>query len=143
PCAQNNSRLPAVKWNSNRSSPFVDFVVKLSSIPNLANVSINIVTQHVRGKTSHPGIILSLVFAVFLWGGNNTGTKVIVSAWPPIWTGASRFLCAGLLLLALLKWTPWLGATNEVSSGLRKRLWLYGGCSLASYIVCFNWALRF
>src|SRR6266550_5466962 len=104
-------------------SAFVYFVDKLSSIPNLANVSINTVTQHVRGKTSHPGIALSLVFAVFLWGGNNTGTKVIVSAWPPIWTGASRFLCAGLLLLALLRWTRWLGATHEVTPEMRKSLW--------------------
>jgi len=109
----------------------------------LANNPLNIVIHHVAGKTSNSRLALSLTFAVFLWGGNNTGTKVIVNAWPPIWTGASRFLCAGLILLALLRWTRWLGATHEVTPELQKRLWLRGGLSLATYIVCFNWALRF
>lgn len=95
------------------------------------------------GKTSNTRLALSLAFAVFLWGGNNTGTKVIVSAWPPIWTGSSRFLCAGLILLALLRWTRWLGATHAVTPEVQRRLWLRGGLSLATYIVCFNWALRF
>jgi len=83
------------------------------------------------------------VFAVFLWGGNNTGTKFIVQSWPPIWTGGSRFLCAGLLLLAILRWTNWLGSRTTLTPAMRRELWSRGGLSLAAYIVAFNWALRY
>jgi len=79
---------------------------------------------------------------VFLWGGNNAGTKWLVAAWPPIWTGGIRFLFAGLLLLAVLRFTSWLGEYRPLTSGLRRQLWLRGGLSLAVYIVLFNWALR-
>ena len=58
-------------------------------------------------------LALSLVFAVFLWGGNNAGVKFIVGAWPPIWTGASRFLCAGLVLLLTI------GAPSALRSSAR------------------------
>lgn len=91
----------------------------------------------------HLILALSLVFAVFLWGGNNTGTKLLVSAWPPIWTGCSRFLCAGLLLLAILRHTTWLGNWQPLQPGLSWRLWWRGGLSLATYIVTFNSALQF
>jgi len=94
-------------------------------------------------KVGNGIIALSLVFAVFLWGGNNTGTKFVVGAWPPVWTGASRFLCAGLLLLALLRHTKWLGERKALDPDLRRRLWWRGGLSLAAYIVAFNSALRF
>jgi drug/metabolite transporter (DMT)-like permease len=85
----------------------------------------------------------SLVFAVFLWGGNNAGIKFIVGAWPPIWTGGTRFFCAGLLMLALLRWTTWLGPITPLTAELKRRLWWHSGLSLAVYIVVFNWALRF
>jgi drug/metabolite transporter (DMT)-like permease len=60
----------------------------------------------------------SLLFVVFLWGGNNAGTKWLVAAWPPIWTGGIRFLLAGLLLLAVLRFTSWLGEYHPLTSGL-------------------------
>jgi drug/metabolite transporter (DMT)-like permease len=94
-----------------------------------------------NGK-SNAWLALSLVFTVFLWGGNNTGIKFIVGVWPPVWTGGSRFLCAGLLLLALLRWTTWLGRWEPLTPELNRRLWWRGGLSLATYIVVFNWALR-
>ena len=84
----------------------------------------------------------SLLFTVFLWGGNNAGTKWLVMVWPPIWTGGIRFLLAGGLLLAVLRWTSWLGERHVLVPGLRRQLWLRGGLSLALYIVAFNWALR-
>ncbi len=83
------------------------------------------------------------MFAVFLWGGNNAGVKFLVGYWPPVFVGATRFLCAGLLLLALLRWTDWLGEWQPTPRALQGRLWLRGGLSLAVYIVTFNWALRF
>lgn len=82
------------------------------------------------------------MFAVFLWGGNNAGTKFVVSSWPPVWTGGSRFLCAGLLLLGLLRVAPWLGRRAVLTPELRRRLWFGSGLSLAAYIVTFNWAVR-
>src|SRR5215831_11011267 len=100
-------------------------------------------SRRVFRAKSDGALALSLVFAVFLWGGNNVGTKFIVGTWPPIWTGGTRFLCAGLLLLAVLRWTKWLGALSPLTADLRRRLWLHGGLSLAIYIVTFNWALRY
>jgi len=84
-----------------------------------------------------------LVFAVALWGGNNVGTKWLVASWPPIWTGSTRFVCAGLLLLTVLRWTTWLGSYVVPSRELNRALWWRGGLSLAAYIVVFNIALRF
>ncbi|HEU0039655.1 MAG TPA: DMT family transporter, partial [Verrucomicrobiae bacterium] len=92
---------------------------------------------------TNAALALSLLFAVFLWGGNNSGTKLLVAAWPPIWTGGTRFLCAGLLLLAVFRWTSWLGDRHAPSAVLRRQLWWRGGLSLAAYIVSFNWALRY
>jgi drug/metabolite transporter (DMT)-like permease len=90
---------------------------------------------------NHALLALSLLFAVFLWGGNNVGTKFIVATWPPVWTGASRFLCAGLLLLAILK----LSGKHHASSNtdLQRKLWLRGGLGLAVYITSFNFALKY
>jgi len=92
---------------------------------------------------SNAAITASLVFAIFLWGGTNIGVKYLVGSWPPIWTGCSRFLCAGLLLLAILRWTEWLGTSAHVSNELKSSLWWRGGLSLAVYLAAFNCALRF
>ena len=89
---------------------------------------------------TNAGLTLGLVAAVILWGGSNAGTKYVVAYWPPIWTGASRFLCAGLLSLCCLRW---LGPVHPIGGALHRRLWLRGGLSLATYIVTFNWALRY
>jgi drug/metabolite transporter (DMT)-like permease len=93
-------------------------------------------------KRSDAILAASLVFAVFLWGATNTGTKYIVATWPPLWTGGTRFLCAGLLLLALLKHTRWFGTPHPLTPEIRRQLWWRGGVSLAVYIIAFNWALR-
>jgi drug/metabolite transporter (DMT)-like permease len=93
-------------------------------------------------KTSNAMLGLGLLLAIFLWGGTNTGTKFILAAWPPMWTGGSRFLCAGLLLLGILRWTDWLGRGSALGPEIRRRLWWRGGLSLAVYIVVFNSAVR-
>jgi drug/metabolite transporter (DMT)-like permease len=91
---------------------------------------------------SNAAIAGGLLFVVFLWGGNNAGTKWLVAAWPPVWTGGTRLLCAGLLLLAVLRFTSWLGEYRAVTSRQRRQLWLRGGVSLAVYMVAYNWAMR-
>ncbi len=85
----------------------------------------------------------SLLFTVVLWGGNNAGTEWLVMSWPPVFTGSIRFLAAGILLLALLRFTAFLGPFQPLTPELRRQLWLRGGLTLAVYIAAFNWALRF
>jgi drug/metabolite transporter (DMT)-like permease len=88
----------------------------------------------------------SLLLVVFLWGGNNAGTKWLVSPelgqWPPIWTGGTRFLIAGILLYSVLRFTRLLGKFHPLTPSQRRRLWLRGGLSLAAYVVVFCWALK-
>jgi O-acetylserine/cysteine efflux transporter len=96
----------------------------------------------VSEKNNHTAIAGSLLLVVILWGANNAGTKWLVASWPPIWTGETRFLFAGLILLAVLRYTPWLGKFQPLTPGVRRELWWRGGLSLASYIVLFCWALR-
>ncbi|NGO39867.1 DMT family transporter [Limisphaera ngatamarikiensis] len=85
---------------------------------------------------------LGLLLAVFLWGGNNAGVRFLVQHWPPVFTGSTRFLLAGLLLWAVLRRTRWLGPWEPVPRTLNAPLWWRGGFSLAAYIVVFNEALR-
>jgi drug/metabolite transporter (DMT)-like permease len=80
--------------------------------------------------------------AVFLWGANNAGTKYMVMAWPPIFVGATRFLAAGYLFAALLRWTPIFGKTHTITPELSRKLWLRCGLVLGIYIMVFNWALK-
>ncbi len=101
-------------------------------------------------RKSNAALTADLLVAVLLWGASNVGVKFIVAGtqahpatWPPIWTGATRFLCAGLLLLAVLRWTDWLGPYKTPSPELTRQLWWRGGLSLAVYIVIFNWSLRY
>lgn len=95
-------------------------------------------------RTNNALLAAGLVFAIFLWGGNNAATKHILGSWPPVWTGSSRFTLAGLLLLGVLHWTRLLPAANRpLSPEIKRRLWWRGGLSLAVYIVVFNTALRY
>jgi drug/metabolite transporter (DMT)-like permease len=82
------------------------------------------------------------MFAVVLWGANNTGTKFVVTSWPPLWTGGSRFVAAGLLMALLLKLFPGLGQSQPLTRALKLQIWLRGGLSLAVYITVFNFALK-
>ena len=59
-------------------------------------------------------IAATLVFAVFLWGGNNAGMKFLVQTWPPIWAGASRFCPA--CMLGFLRWTSLLARGRGLSA---------------------------
>ncbi|MGA2542102.1 MAG: DMT family transporter [Verrucomicrobiota bacterium] len=95
-----------------------------------------------QNKPNNTLIAAGLFFAVFVWGANNAAAKFILKSWPANFTGSTRFLAAGLILLALLRWTKLFGATHAVPPDLNRRLWWRGGLSLAVYIVVFNWALK-
>jgi drug/metabolite transporter (DMT)-like permease len=109
----------------------------------LANRGTAWLTPGVLSGKTNASLAFGLVFAVALWGGNNAGTKWLVGSWPPIFTGGTRFLLAGLLLLVILRTTNWLGEYVRPSSVLNRALWWRGGLSLAAYIVVFNYALKF
>jgi drug/metabolite transporter (DMT)-like permease len=97
----------------------------------------------VLAKKSNGAIVVSLVMAVVLWGASNAGTKFLVTSnWPPIWTGSTRLICAGLVLLAGLKWTTWLGELKPLSAAEERGMWLRGAASLALYMVVFNEAMH-
>jgi len=105
-----------------------------------------VLSQRVFSNRPNSVVAAALVFAVFLWGASNAGTKLLIGGdapWPLIWTGGSRFLCAGLLLLAVTRWTRWLGVAHPLAADISRRLWWRGGLSLAVYILAFNWALKF
>jgi drug/metabolite transporter (DMT)-like permease len=93
-------------------------------------------------KKNNPAIAGGLLLVVFLWGGNNVGTKWLVASWPPIWTGGTRFLIAGVVLLAVLRFTRLLGEFKPIERSLWPQLWLRGGLGLSAYIVPFCWALH-
>ena len=93
-------------------------------------------------KKNHTAIACGLLLTVILWGGNNAGTKWLLREWPPIFTGMTRFLFAGAILLAVLRFTKLLGEFQPLTFVQRKQLWLRGGLSLAAYTVAFCWALK-
>lgn len=93
-------------------------------------------------KPNNTAIAGGLLLVVFLWGGNNAGTKWLVGSWPPMWTGSVRFLLAGIILLAVLRFTSWLGEFQPLTREIRGQLWRRGGLGLAAYIVAFCWALK-
>lgn len=93
-------------------------------------------------QRNHAAIAGSLLLVVILWGGNNAGTKWLLGAWPPVFTGATRFLFGGVLLLAVLRFTKWLGEFQPLTPVQRRQLWLRGGLSLAAYTMAFCWALK-
>jgi len=96
----------------------------------------------VSGKKNDALIASSLLLVVILWGGNNTATKWLLGAWSPIWTGGTRFLFAGMVLLAVLRFTRLLGTFQPLTRHQYHQLWLRGGLSMAIYIVAFCWALK-
>jgi len=96
----------------------------------------------VEKKSDHGAIASGLLLAILLWGANNTGVKVLVKFWPPMTIGCTRFLAAGLLMLALFRWTRWFGGQTPLTAEMKRLLWVRSGLSLAIYIVAFNWALK-
>ena len=93
-------------------------------------------------QKNNASIAGGLLLVVILWGGNNVGTKWLVGSWPPVATGCMRFLCAGLLLLAILRCTNWLGEFQPLTREHYRLLWRRGGLALAIYIITFCWALH-
>jgi drug/metabolite transporter (DMT)-like permease len=83
-----------------------------------------------------------LLLAVIFWGGNNAGTKWLLASWPPIATGSTRFLAAGIILLAGVRLFAPAVAREKISAGAWRSLWLRGGLSLAAYILFYALALR-
>jgi drug/metabolite transporter (DMT)-like permease len=101
-----------------------------------------LLSGRVERKPNNGAIAAGLLLSVILWGANNTGVKVLVKFWPPITTGSTRFLAAGLIMLALFRWSKSFGGQTPLTAETKKLLWTRTGASLAVYIVAFNWALK-
>ncbi len=95
-----------------------------------------------RAKTDG-GILAGILLAIFIWGGNNAAIRFTVREWGPCFLASSRFLAAGVLLLAVLRWTDWFGKPSPLTKDLRQQLWWRGGLSIAAYVVAFNFCLVF
>lgn len=100
------------------------------------------IDQPVFAPKSDRWVAVGLLFAVLLWGANNVVTKLLLKGWPPLWIGSTRFACAGLLLLSLLRWSSGLGKRTPITPELSRILWIRGALSLALYITVFNCALQ-
>ena len=88
-------------------------------------------------------ILSAIGIAVFLWGGNNVATKIVITEWPPMWATCVRFLVSSALLLGLIQRVPSFGPSSPIDRDLKQRLWLGPGLSFTVYIVAFVWALKF
>lgn len=93
------------------------------------------------GKPSNESIAAQLLLVMMLWGGNNVALKYQVRHWPPVFIASLRFLCAGILVLALMRWSNWLGQPAKLTASEKRRLWTHGAVSLAVYIVIFVWSV--
>jgi len=92
---------------------------------------------------SNGGILAGILIAIFVWGANNAAVKFTVTHWGPSILACTRFTLAGLLLLALLRWTKLLGRSSRLNAELRRDLWWRGGLSITVYVLAFNYALVF
>jgi drug/metabolite transporter (DMT)-like permease len=92
-------------------------------------------------QPTNSAISAGLLLAVIFWGANNTATKYLIGFWPPALFGCARFTIAGIILLAILRWTKWLGVSNRTPRELNAALWLRGGSTLAAYTLVMNYAL--
>ena len=134
------------KRRKDASGPFAKLCVRFLPTRCIKPYKIANVEEHESSKLrapSHGSIIIGLLFAIFLWGGNNAGAKFLVKSWPPVTVGSTRFLCAGLLMFALLRWTSWLGTASVLPGPVKRSLWWRGGLSLGAYVAVFNLALRY
>lgn len=88
-------------------------------------------------------IASELLLVMILWGGNNAAMKYQLRFWPPVFTASIRFLCAGFLLVLIMRWTQWLGRPADLTPEQRRELWTHASLPLAMYITVFVWALHF
>ena len=95
----------------------------------------------------HLLIAASLVLATIVWGANNATIGYLVGSqygdWPVLWTTGTRLLFAGLLLMALLKWTRLFGEASPVPADLNRRLWTRGGLLFIGWAAGFSWAVTY
>ncbi|MBM3822800.1 MAG: DMT family transporter [Verrucomicrobia bacterium] len=99
-------------------------------------------TWPVGRMKSHAAITVELLWVMVLWGGNNAAMKYQLRFWPPVFTASIRFLCAGALLMLVMRWTQWLGKPADLTPVQRRELWTRAGAPLACYITVFVWALH-
>lgn len=116
---------------------------RLSGWNSFAEAPRGPLTRRVFETKSSGGILSGILLAIFIWGANNVAVKFSVGWWGPSILAGTRFLLAGLLMLALLRWTTWLGRPSHLDAALRRDLWTRGALSISAYVLAFNYALVF
>ncbi|MBZ9712605.1 drug/metabolite exporter YedA [Deinococcus multiflagellatus] len=81
-----------------------------------------------------PAVLLCLGLVYVVWGSTYFGIKVAIETLPPLGMLAARFVVAGALLLAVLRWrgAPWPTAREWGASALVGTLLLGGGTGLVT-----------
>ncbi|WP_221089584.1 drug/metabolite exporter YedA [Deinococcus aquaedulcis] len=81
-----------------------------------------------------PAVLLCLGLVYVVWGSTYFGIKVAIETLPPLGMLAARFVVAGALLLAFLRWrgAPWPTAREWGASALVGTLLLGGGTGLVT-----------
>jgi drug/metabolite transporter (DMT)-like permease len=95
-------------------------------------------------RFSHPGVLvpLALVSLYFIWGSTYLAIRFGLASYPPFLMAGTRFVCAGAVLFAFLRWrgyaaptrAQWLNsaATGAMLLGLGNGLVCYAEQSVAS-----------
>jgi drug/metabolite transporter (DMT)-like permease len=92
---------------------------------------------------SNLAITLGIATAMVLWGINNVAIRFMVQNWPPLFTAVTRMFCISAILLAVLRWTRWLGEPKPLSRKLHWEVWRQAGVWQATFVVLFSYALYF
>jgi probable blue pigment (indigoidine) exporter len=95
-----------------------------------------------KPASSSTPVIVALTAAVVLWGANNVALRQLVVVWPPLFTGSTRFLIAGAILVGLGAGARVLGPFPKPDRARNAQLWR-AGAVLAVYIAATNWTLHF
>ncbi|MBG89618.1 MAG: hypothetical protein CMO80_22345 [Verrucomicrobiales bacterium] len=90
---------------------------------------------------SNLAITLGISLAMLLWGVNNVAIRFMVQNWPPMFTAVTRMMCISAILLAVLRWTRWLGEPKKLSRELHWEIWRKAGTWQACFVVLFSYAL--
>lgn len=77
-------------------------------------------------------VFAALLLVYGVWGTTYFAIAVALQDWPPLWLNASRFVAAGLLMVAWARWrgAPWPGARQALHAALAGGLMVAGAMNL-------------
>jgi drug/metabolite transporter (DMT)-like permease len=119
----------------------------LSGLPRAVFASLRTFGRSTFPPVSRPvsssTVVAALMTSIVLWGGNNVFIKLLLQYWPPLFTGATRFLIGGTLLAGLIRIIPAFRPDRGPTAAQRRELWLRGAIVLSLYNVACNVCLLY